>query len=110
MDHGPVIATGGGIVTQPVNLPLLKHLGFITWLEASTFWYSVAAIWFISVSETRLSWRRPVMGTVEQAATANRQLAKARFLSMGSKVLAEAKFAFLKKILPKKVWYLLHYQ
>lgn len=31
-----VIATGGGIVTQSVNLPLLKHLGFITWLEAST--------------------------------------------------------------------------
>lgn len=31
-----VIATGGGIVTQPVNAPLLKHLGFITWLEAST--------------------------------------------------------------------------
>ncbi len=29
-----VIATGGGIITQPVNLPLLKHLGFITWLEA----------------------------------------------------------------------------
>ena len=31
-----VIATGGGIITQPANLPLLKHLGFITWLEAST--------------------------------------------------------------------------
>ena len=31
-----VIATGGGIITQPMNLPLLKHLGFITWLEAST--------------------------------------------------------------------------
>jgi shikimate kinase/nucleoside-diphosphate-sugar epimerase len=31
-----VIATGGGIITQPRNLPLLKHLGFITWLEAST--------------------------------------------------------------------------
>lgn len=29
-----VIATGGGIVTQPRNLPLLQHLGFITWLEA----------------------------------------------------------------------------
>lgn len=29
-----VIATGGGIITQPVNLPLLRHLGFITWLEA----------------------------------------------------------------------------
>ena len=31
-----VIATGGGIITQPVNLPLLRHLGFITWLEAGT--------------------------------------------------------------------------
>jgi shikimate kinase/nucleoside-diphosphate-sugar epimerase len=29
-----VIATGGGIVTQPRNLPLLRHLGFVTWLEA----------------------------------------------------------------------------
>lgn len=31
-----VIATGGGIITQPVNLPVLRHLGFITWLEAGT--------------------------------------------------------------------------
>lgn len=30
-----VIATGGGIVTQPVNLPILKHLGFVVWLNAS---------------------------------------------------------------------------
>jgi len=29
-----VIATGGGIITQERNLPLLRHLGFITWLEA----------------------------------------------------------------------------
>jgi shikimate kinase len=29
-----VIATGGGIVTQPHNLPLLRHLGFIVWLQA----------------------------------------------------------------------------
>ncbi len=29
-----VIATGGGIVTQARNRPLLQHLGFITWLEA----------------------------------------------------------------------------
>jgi shikimate kinase/nucleoside-diphosphate-sugar epimerase len=32
---GHVIATGGGIVTQPQNLPLLRHLGFIVWLEAA---------------------------------------------------------------------------
>ncbi|TDU71102.1 shikimate kinase [Prosthecobacter fusiformis] len=29
-----VIATGGGIITQVRNRPLLQHLGFITWLEA----------------------------------------------------------------------------
>ncbi|MDZ4288508.1 MAG: shikimate kinase [Prosthecobacter sp.] len=29
-----VIATGGGIVTQERNRPLLTHLGFVTWLEA----------------------------------------------------------------------------
>jgi shikimate kinase/nucleoside-diphosphate-sugar epimerase len=32
---GWVIATGGGIVTQPRNHPLLRHLGFIAWLDAS---------------------------------------------------------------------------
>lgn len=30
-----VIATGGGIVTQARNRPLLRHLGFLTWLEAA---------------------------------------------------------------------------
>lgn len=30
-----VIATGGGIVTQPQNLPLLKQLGFVVWLNAT---------------------------------------------------------------------------
>ena len=29
-----VIATGGGIVTQERNHPLLRHLGFIVWLDA----------------------------------------------------------------------------
>ena len=29
-----VIATGGGIITQARNRPVLQHLGFITWLEA----------------------------------------------------------------------------
>ncbi len=32
--RGLVIATGGGIVTQPENLPLLKELGFVVWLSA----------------------------------------------------------------------------
>ncbi len=31
-----VIATGGGIVTQPVNLPILKQLGCVVWLSADT--------------------------------------------------------------------------
>lgn len=30
-----VIATGGGIVTQERNHPVLRHLGFIVWLDAS---------------------------------------------------------------------------
>ena len=30
-----VVATGGGIVTVPENLPLLKELGFVVWLMAS---------------------------------------------------------------------------
>jgi shikimate kinase len=29
-----VIATGGGIVTQPQNIPLLKRLGAVVWLDA----------------------------------------------------------------------------
>lgn len=33
--RGHVIATGGGIITQPHNLMLLKHLGYVVWLDAS---------------------------------------------------------------------------
>jgi shikimate kinase len=33
--HRLVIATGGGIVTVPENLPLLNQLGFVVWLDAS---------------------------------------------------------------------------
>ncbi len=32
---GLVVATGGGIVTAPENLPVLKELGFVVWLTAS---------------------------------------------------------------------------
>jgi shikimate kinase len=32
--RGHVIATGGGIITQPHNLLLLKHLGYVVWLDA----------------------------------------------------------------------------
>jgi shikimate kinase len=30
-----VVATGGGIVTVPENLPILKQLGFVVWLTAA---------------------------------------------------------------------------
>jgi shikimate kinase len=33
--HRHVIATGGGIVTQPRNLPLLRQLGWVVLLQAS---------------------------------------------------------------------------
>jgi shikimate kinase len=32
--QGTVIATGGGIVTMPNNLPVLRQLGFVVWLNA----------------------------------------------------------------------------
>lgn len=32
--QGLVIATGGGIVTQPRNLPILRGLGYVVWLNA----------------------------------------------------------------------------
>lgn len=32
--EGLVIATGGGIVTQAANLPILKQLGYVVWLNA----------------------------------------------------------------------------
>ena len=32
--QGLVIATGGGIVTQPRNLPILRSLGYVIWLHA----------------------------------------------------------------------------
>ncbi len=41
---GLVVATGGGIVTEPENLPILKELGFIVWLTATeeTIWERVS--------------------------------------------------------------------
>ncbi len=32
--HNCIIATGGGIVTVPENVPLLRQLGFVVWLNA----------------------------------------------------------------------------
>ena len=31
-----IISTGGGIVTRPENIPLLRQLGFVVWLACST--------------------------------------------------------------------------
>jgi len=41
---GLVVATGGGIVTVPGNLPVLKALGFVVWLTAGeeTIWDRVS--------------------------------------------------------------------
>jgi len=33
--QGLVVATGGGIVTRPENVPLLQQLGFVVWLSAN---------------------------------------------------------------------------
>lgn len=40
---GIILATGGGIVTQPRNLPLLRQLGVVIWLTADeqTIWWRV---------------------------------------------------------------------
>lgn len=33
--QGLIIATGGGIVTQPENIPMLQQLGYVVWLNAN---------------------------------------------------------------------------
>jgi shikimate kinase len=33
--RGLVVATGGGIVTVPANVPMLKQLGMVVWLDAA---------------------------------------------------------------------------
>ncbi|MFT5107844.1 MAG: shikimate kinase [Verrucomicrobiales bacterium] len=34
-EGGKIIATGGGIITQPENIRLLQELGFVVWLAAT---------------------------------------------------------------------------
>lgn len=51
---GHVIATGGGIVTQPRNLPLLNELGAVVWLTAAE------EVIFDRVSRNR---KRPLLHT-----------------------------------------------
>jgi shikimate kinase len=43
-EQGLVIATGGGIVTVPGNIPVLRRLGHIVWLDAAeeTIWDRVS--------------------------------------------------------------------
>ncbi len=55
-----VIATGGGIVTQPENLPLLKRLGFVVWLNADIETLR---------RRTSRSHDRPLLRTADPAAT-----------------------------------------
>ncbi len=55
-----VIATGGGIVTQPENLPLLKRLGFVVWLNAGIETLR---------RRTSRSHDRPLLRTADPAAT-----------------------------------------
>jgi shikimate kinase len=55
-----VIATGGGIVTQPRNAPLLHSLGFVVWLSASE------ADIFARVSRNR---NRPLLQTPDPRKT-----------------------------------------
>ncbi|MCE9519868.1 MAG: NAD-dependent epimerase/dehydratase family protein [Verrucomicrobia bacterium] len=54
-----VIATGGGIVTQPDNLPLLQQLGFVVWLNADIE---------ILRRRTSRSHDRPLLRTADPAA------------------------------------------
>jgi shikimate kinase len=64
-----VIATGGGIVTQPQNAPLLRSLGFVVWLSASE------ADILARVSRNR---NRPLLHTADPRQTIHDLLAQRR--------------------------------
>jgi shikimate kinase len=64
--RGVVVATGGGIVTQPANLPLLHELGFVVQLTASE------EIIFERVSRNKA---RPLLHTPDPRETVNQLLA-----------------------------------
>jgi len=59
-DSSRVISTGGGIVTQPGNAPLLRSLGFVVWLSATE------ADIFARVSRNR---NRPLLQTPDPRQT-----------------------------------------
>jgi shikimate kinase len=63
-----VVATGGGIVTVPENLPVLKKLGFVVWLTASE-----EVIW----ERVSRNTRRPLLHTENPRETV-RELIAAR--------------------------------
>jgi len=68
-DPPRVIATGGGIVTQPQNAPLLRSLGFVVWLSASE------SDIFARVSRNR---NRPLLHTADPRQTIHNLLAQRR--------------------------------
>ncbi len=72
--HDSVIATGGGIVLQPRNHPLLRSLGVVVWLTASE-----TVIWE-RVSRNR---NRPLLHTKDPRATIS-DLMSARYPLYGS--------------------------
>ncbi len=58
--HRLVVATGGGIITQPENLPLLRALGCVVWLTAEE------EVLFERVSRND---RRPLLQTTDPRGT-----------------------------------------
>lgn len=62
-----VVATGGGIVTQPANLELLRKLGFVVWLRADE------AVILERVLRNR---NRPLVQTADPGATVRELYAK----------------------------------
>ena len=63
---GVVLATGGGIVTRPQNLPVLRDVGIVAWLD------SAPDLLFERVSRNQ---RRPLLQTEDPRATFDRLLA-----------------------------------
>jgi len=62
---GIVLATGGGIITRPENLPVLREIGIVGWLDSSP------DLIFERVSRNQ---RRPLLQTEDPRATFDRLL------------------------------------
>ncbi|MDF1825388.1 MAG: shikimate kinase [Verrucomicrobiales bacterium] len=76
---GQVISTGGGIVTRPENLELLKEAGYVIWLKASP------EIIFERVSRNR---SRPLLQTGNPQKTIDDLLSKRAGLYAGAQHLS----------------------